>query len=122
MTYVDGFIVPVPKKKVAAYKKLAQLGKKVWLDHGALDYAECIADDVSWGKRTSFQRAVKMNRKTETVFFSYIVYKSRKQRDAIMKKIMSDKRFAFMANMKPSQMPFDPKRMIWGGFKTLVKA
>ncbi|MBL8643983.1 MAG: DUF1428 domain-containing protein [Rhodospirillaceae bacterium] len=119
MSYVDGFLIPVPKRKVAAYKKMATLGKKVWMDHGALDYVEAIADDVKPGKWTSFPQAVKL-KKTEVVWFSYIVYKSRKHRDAVLKKVMSDKRLAGM--MDPSKMPFDGKRMIWGGFKVMVKA
>jgi uncharacterized protein YbaA (DUF1428 family) len=106
----------VPKKKMAAYKKMARLGAKVWREHGALDYRECVADDVSWGKRTSFPRAVKQ-KPSETVIFSYIIYKSRAHRDAVNKKAMKDKRFAGM-NMK--DMPFDTKRMIFGGFKTIV--
>lgn len=118
MSYVDGFVVPVPKKKVAVYKALARKCGKVWREHGALDYMECIADDVSWGKRTSFPRSVKMNRKTETVFFSYIVYKSRKHRDQVMAKVMKDKRLQSM--MDPKNHPFDAKRMIWGGFKVVV--
>ena len=119
MNYVDGFVVPVPEKKLAAYKKLAKLGCKVWMDHGALDYKECLADDVSWGKRTSFPRSVKL-KSTEVVFFSYIVYKSRKHRDAVMAKVMKDPRLAHMMN--PKGMPFDAKRMIFGGFKIVVEA
>jgi uncharacterized protein YbaA (DUF1428 family) len=116
MEYVDGFLIAVPKKKMAAYRKMAKLGAKVWREHGALDYRECIADDVSWGKRTSFPRAVKQ-KPGETVIFSYIIYRSRAHRDAVNKKAMKDKRFAGM-NMK--DMPFDTKRMIFGGFKTIV--
>ncbi len=116
MTYVDGFLIAVPKKKLAAYKKMAKLGSKVWREHGALDYRECVADDVTWGKRTSFMRAVKC-KPSETVIYSYITYKSRKHRDAVNKKAMNDKRFA---NMDMKNMPFDPKRMIFGGFKTIV--
>ncbi len=116
MTYVDGFLIAVPKKKLAAYKKMAKLGSKVWREHGALDYRECVADDVSWGKRTSFPRAVKQ-KPNETVIFSYITYKSRKHRDAVNKKAMNDKRFA---NFDMKNVPFDMKRMIWGGFKTIV--
>lgn len=118
MSYVDGFVVPVPKKKLAAYKALARKCAKIWREHGALDYKECVADDVSWGKRTSFPRSVKMNRKTETVIFSYIVYKSRKHRDQVMKKVMSDPRLKAMED--PRNHPFDAKRMIWGGFKVVV--
>jgi uncharacterized protein YbaA (DUF1428 family) len=117
MTYVDGFIVPVPKKKMAAYRSMAKKASKVWRDHGALDYAECVADDVKVGKWTSFPRSVKLKR-GETVVFSYIVYKSRKHRDAVMAKVMKDKRLASMMDM--SNMPFDGKRMIYGGFKTFV--
>lgn len=118
MAYVDGFIVPVPKKKLAAYKKLAKLAGKVWREHGALDYKECVADDVTVGKWTSFPRSVKL-KTTEIVIFAYIVYKSRKHRDAVNKKVMADQRFAGM-HMK--DMPFDGKRMIFGGFKVLVAA
>jgi uncharacterized protein YbaA (DUF1428 family) len=118
MKYVDGFVVPVPKKQVGAYIRLAKLGKKVWMDHGALDYVEAVADDVKKGKWTSFPRSVKM-KESETVFFSYIVYKSRKHRDAVMKKVMKDKRLANF--MDPKKMPFDAKRMIWGGFKSRVQ-
>ena len=116
--YVDGFVVPVPKSKLAAYVRMARRAAKVWKDHGALEYVECIADDVKWGKRTSFPRSVKMNRRSETVFFSYIVYKSRRDRDRIMKKVMSDPRLADMMDMK--KLPFDARRMIYGGFKTIV--
>ena len=117
MAYVDGFIVPVPKKKVEAYKKMARLASKVWMDHGALEYREAQADDVKPGKWTSFPQSVKL-KKDEVVFFSWIVYKSRKSRDSIMKKVMTDKRLASM--MDPKKMPFDGKRMIWGGFKVVV--
>jgi uncharacterized protein YbaA (DUF1428 family) len=114
--YVDGFLIPVPKKKVAAYKKLAQLGKKVWLEHGALEYRECIADDVKVGKWTSFPRAVKL-KTNEVVWMSWIVFKSRKHRDQVNAKAMKDPRFA---KMDIKKMPFDPKRMIFGGFKIVV--
>jgi uncharacterized protein YbaA (DUF1428 family) len=117
--YVDGFIVPVPKSKLAAYRRMAQRGARVWKEHGALEYVECLADDVSWGKRTSFQRAVKMNRRSETVVFSYIVYSSRRDRDRIMKKVMADPRLADFMDMK--KLPFDAKRMIFGGFRTIVE-
>jgi uncharacterized protein YbaA (DUF1428 family) len=117
MEYVEGFIVPVPKKKVNAYKKIARLASKVWRDHGALDYRECLADDVKVGKTTSFPRAVK-RKSSETVVFAWITYKSRKHRDGVFKKVMKDKRLAKMMN--PQAMPFDTKRMIYGGFKTIV--
>jgi uncharacterized protein YbaA (DUF1428 family) len=118
MHYVDGFVVPVAKKKLGAYWKMAKLAGKVWKDHGAIDYVECVADDVSVGKRTSFPRSVKLKR-GETVVFSYIVYKSRGDRNRIMKKVMKDKRLAAM--MDPKKMPFDAKRMFWGGFKSVVE-
>jgi uncharacterized protein YbaA (DUF1428 family) len=117
MSYVDGFVVPVPKKKRAAYIAMARKACRVWKDHGALDYQECLAEDVSWGKRTSFPRSVKL-KKTEEVWFSYIVYRNRKHRDSVMKKVMKDKRLASMMDIK--SLPFDAKRMIFGGFKVVV--
>ncbi len=117
MSYVDGFVVPVPKKKIAAYLAMAKKAGKVWRDHGALEFRECVADDVKMGKWTSFPRSVKL-KPSETVVFSYIVYKSRKDRDRVMAKVMKDKRLAAM--MTPGAMPFDGKRMIFGGFKTRV--
>ena len=118
MSYVDGFVVPVPKSKINAYWKMAKLAGKVWKDHGAIEYVECVADDVSVGKRTSFPRSVKLKR-GEIVVFSYIVYKSRADRNRIMGKVMKDKRLAKM--MDPKKMPFDAKRMFWGGFKSKVE-
>ena len=117
MSYVDGFVVPVPKKNIKKYLSIAKKAGRVWKDHGALDYIEAIADDVKPGKWTSFPQSVKL-KKNETVIFSYIVYKSRAHRDSVMKKVMSDKRLAKM--MDPKKMPFDGKRMIWGGFKTAI--
>ena len=117
MAYVDGFVVPVPKSKVKAYLAMARKAAKVWKDHGALEYKECIADDVSWGKRTSFPRSVKL-KGSEVVWFSYIVYKNRKHRDRVMAKVMKDKRLASMMDL--SKIPFDAKRMIFGGFKMVV--
>src|SRR5262245_48905884 len=117
MTYVDGFLVPVPKKNVKAYVALSKKAGKVWKDHGALEYVECVADDVKPGKWTSFPQSVKL-KKNEVVVFSYIVYKSKAARDKCLKKAMSDKRLADMMN--PKNMPFDGKRMMWGGFKTIV--
>jgi uncharacterized protein YbaA (DUF1428 family) len=117
MKYVDGFVVPVPKKKLAAYKKMSQLGAKVWLEHGALDYKECIADDVKPGKLTSFPQSVLLKR-GEVVVFSWIGYKSRKHRDAVNKKVMADPRLA--AWMDPKKLPIDGKRMFFGGFKIFV--
>ena len=118
MSYVDGFVVPVPKTKLAAYVKLARKAGKVWREYGALDYHECVADDVAAGKRTSFPRSVKL-KPDEVVVFSYIVYKSRKQRDRIMAKVMQDPRLT--DSMDPNNLPFDAKRMFFGGFTTLVK-
>jgi uncharacterized protein YbaA (DUF1428 family) len=119
MAYVDGFIVPVPKKNLKAYRSMARKAGKVWRDHGAIEFRECVADDVKLGKWTSFPRSVKLKR-GETVVFSYIVYKSRADRDRILAKVMKDKRLAKMMNAKT--MPFDGKRMIYGGFKVLVDA
>jgi len=116
MAYVDGFIVPVPKKNVKAYVKMAKTGGKIWIEHGALEYHECIADDVSVGKVTSFPRSVK-RKANETVFFSWIIYKSRAHRDSVLKKVMKDPR---MAKMWEEAMPFDGMRMIYGGFKPMV--
>ncbi len=113
--YVDGFVLPIPKKNIDAYVKLAKKCSKIWLDHGALEYVECAADDVTKGKWTSFPRSVKL-KPSETVFFSWIVYKSRAHRDQVMKKVMKDPRM--QAEMK--NMPFDGKRMIYGGFKSMV--
>lgn len=118
MAYVDGFIVPVPKKNLAAYKKLATTAGKVWREHGALEYIECVGDDVKPGKWTSFPQSVKL-KADEVVVFSWIVYKSRAQRDRINAKVMKDPRLA-CTMMDAKQMPFDGKRMIYGGFKTLV--
>ena len=119
MSYVDGFVVPVPKRKLNAYRRMAQKAGKIWREHGALEYKECIADDVKWGKRTSFPRSVKL-KGSETVWFSYIVYMSRQHRDRVMAKVMKDKRLAPMMDLKA--LPFDAKRMIFGGFKVLVDA
>ena len=118
MHYVDGFIVPVPRKNLKAYKRMALKAAKVWRDHGALEVVECVADDVKKGKWTSFPRSVKL-KPGEVVVFSYIVYKSRKDRDRVMGKVMKDPRLADM--MSPKDMPFDGKRMIYGGFKTMVE-
>ena len=117
MTYVDGFVVPVPKKSVAAYRSMARKAGKIWREYGALEFRECIADDVQVGKRTSFPRSVKL-KPSETVVFSWIVYRSREQRDRVMAKVMKDKRLAAM--METKDLPFDAKRMIIGGFKTMV--
>jgi uncharacterized protein YbaA (DUF1428 family) len=118
MAYVDGFIVPVPKKQVQAYRSMARKAGKIWREHGALEFRECVADDVKVGKRTSFPRSVKL-KPGETVFFSYIVFKSKGDRNRVNAKVMKDKRLASM--MDPKAMPFDAKRMIYGGFKTVVE-
>ncbi len=114
--YVDGFVLPIPKKNIKAYQKVAKFAGKIWKEYGALEYIECIADDVKPGKWTSFPQSVKL-KKNEVVFFSYIVYKSRADRNRIMKKVMKDPRFT---GMGPDMMPFDGKRMIYGGFKPVV--
>ncbi|HEX9390757.1 MAG TPA: DUF1428 domain-containing protein [Usitatibacteraceae bacterium] len=116
--YVDGFVVPVPKKKLDAYRRMARKAGKVWREHGALEYRECIADDVKPGKHTSFPQSVKL-KADETVVFAWIVYKSRKHRDTVNAKVMKDPRLAAM--MDPKNMPFDGKRMFWGGFKGMVE-
>jgi uncharacterized protein YbaA (DUF1428 family) len=115
--YVDGFVLPVPKKNLAAYRRMAQLGGKVWREHGAIEYVECVADDVKPGKWTSFPQSVKL-KKGEVVIFSYAVYPSRKARDRCLAKVMKDPRLAEF--MDPKRMPFDGKRMFWGGFKPIV--
>jgi uncharacterized protein YbaA (DUF1428 family) len=118
MQYVDGFVLPVPKKKVQAYRRMALKAGKVWMEHGALAFRECIADDVKPGKLTSFPQSVKL-KPNETVFFSWIVYRSRSHRDRVNAKVMKDPRIKMdMADI--ASMPFDAKRMIYGGFKTLV--
>jgi uncharacterized protein YbaA (DUF1428 family) len=118
MHYVDGFVVPVPKKSLAAYRKMARKAGKIWIEHGALEVRENVADDVKPGKLTSFPQAVKL-KADEVVVFSWIVYKSRRERDRINKKVMADPRLASM--MDPKALPFDGKRMFWGGFKGLVE-
>ena len=119
MRYVDGYVLPVPKKNLQAYHRMAQKAGKVWRDHGALEFIECVADDVKPGKRTSFPQSVKL-KSGEMEVFAYIVYKSRAHRDRVMAKVMKDKRLAKM--MDPKTMPFDGKRMFWGGFKVMVDA
>ena len=117
MRYVDGFVLPVPKKNLEAYRGMAQKAGKVWRDHGALEFIECVADDVKPGKHTSFPQSVKL-KSGETVVFAYIVYKSRSHRDRVNAKVMKDPRLAKM--MDPKALPFDAKRMFFGGFKVLV--
>jgi uncharacterized protein YbaA (DUF1428 family) len=118
MPYVDGFIVAVPKKNLAAYARMSKKAGKVWREYGALDYREWVADDVKPGKLTSFPQSVKL-KPNETVVFSWITYKSRAQRDKINAKVMSDPRLKSVMDGKA--MPFDGNRMIYGGFASLVK-
>jgi uncharacterized protein YbaA (DUF1428 family) len=115
--YVDGFVVPVPKKNIDAYRRMSRKAGKVWREHGALEYRECVADDVKPGKYTSFPQSVKL-KPNEVVWFSWIVYKSRKHRDQVNAKVMKDPRLASMMN--PKDLPFDGKRMFWGGFRVAV--
>jgi uncharacterized protein YbaA (DUF1428 family) len=118
MAYVDGYVLPVPRKNLQAYRRMAQMGGKIWKDHGALEFRECAGDDlnVKWG--VPFSRMLKLKR-GETVVFSWIVFKSRAHRDRVNAKVMKDPR---LANMDEKSMPFDPRRMVYGGFKVLVSA
>lgn len=117
MRYVDGYVLPVPRRKLKAYLRMAQLGKKTWMKHGALDYKECVGDDLKtkWG--STFSRMMKL-KPGETVVFSYVVFKSRAHRDRVNARVMKDMEKAGM----PADMPFDVKRMVYGGFKVLVGA
>ena len=119
MNYVDAVVVPVPIKKLAAYRRMAAKSGKIWREHGALAYHECVGDDVKPGKVTSFPQSVKLKR-GEIVVFAWIVYKTRADRDRIMAKVMKDPRLASMAD--PKNLPFDGKRMFWGGFKEMIRA
>jgi uncharacterized protein YbaA (DUF1428 family) len=118
MSYVDGFVVAVPKNRIEEYKKLARKMGDVWREHGALSVVETVADDVPYGELTSFPRAV-MRKEDETVVFSWITYKSRQHRDQVNEKVMADPRVK--DNMNPAAMPFDGKRMIFGGFETMME-
>lgn len=118
MSYVDGFVVPVPQENLAAYRKLAKKAGKIWIEYGALQYVECVADDVKPGKTTSFPQSVKL-KDGEVVVFSYIVYASKSERNRINKAVMADPRLAAMGG--PEAMPFDGKRMIYGGFKKMIE-
>lgn len=117
MPYVDGFLLPVPKRKLKTYLELARKAGKIWKEHGALEYRECVGDDLNIKNMTGFPKVVK-TRSGETVVFSWIVYKSRAHRDSVNKKVMNDKRIAAM--IEPGDMPFDVKRMAMGGFKVAV--
>ncbi len=118
MSYVDGFIVPVPKNKLDAYLQMATRCGEIWREHGALEYRECVADDVKPGKLTSFPQGVDLQ-EGETVVFSWIVYPSRAVRDEVNDKVMKDPRMTEM--MKPESMPFDGKRLVYGGFDMVVE-
>lgn len=118
--YADGFVIPIPKKNLAQYRRIATKAGKVWREYGALAYFECVGDDLEpEGIVATFPRTVK-TRPGETVIFSWIVYRSRAHRDSVMKKVMADPRLAKM--MDPKKPPFDMKRMVAGGFKVLVEA
>lgn len=117
MKYVDGYVLPVPKKNLAAYRRMALKAGKVWMDHGALEVRECAGDDLQTKMAVPFPRTIKL-KPGETVVFSWIVFKSRADRDRVNKKAMKDPRLAKMMDMKA--LPFDCKRMVYGGFKTLV--
>jgi uncharacterized protein YbaA (DUF1428 family) len=114
--YVDGFVLAVPRARLDDYRQLAETAGRVWLEYGALEYRECVADDVQPGKLTSFPQAVQL-KEDELVVFSWIVHESREQRDSVNAKVMQDPR---LKGMDPKDMPFDTTRMFWGGFKTLV--
>jgi len=115
--YVDGFVIPIPKKNMAAYGRMAKLGSKVWREHGALEYFECVGDDLDVPSGPGFVRGIK-SKPSEAVVFAFIVYKSRAHRDKVNAAVMKDPRIADM--MKGKKMPFDMGRMLYGGFKTLV--
>lgn len=118
MQYVDGFVLPIPKENLETYRRMARKAGKIWMEHGALGYRECIAEDVKPGKVTSFPQSVKL-KADETVVFAWIVFRSRAHRDKVNAKVMADPRLADM--MDPKAMPFDARRMIYGGFATLVQ-
>lgn len=115
--YIDGFVLPVPRKNLEAYRKMAEEAGEVWKEYGALEYIECVADDVQSGEVTSFPQSVQL-RDDETVIFSWIVYESREKRDEVNEKVMKDPR---IAGMDMQNLPFDGKRMFWGGFETIVE-
>jgi uncharacterized protein YbaA (DUF1428 family) len=115
--YVDGYVLPVPKKNIAAYRKIATFAGKVWREHGALEYRECVGDDLNVKMLVPFTKSIKM-KPGETVVFSYIIFKSRADRDKVNAKVMKDPRLA--QHMEGKKMPLDFKRMVYGGFKTIV--
>lgn len=116
--YVDGFVIPVPKKNVNAYRRMAAQACRVWLKHGALDYRECVGDDLAVKMALSFSKGIRIKR-GETVFFSWVLYKSRAHRDQVNARIMKDPAIQKMMKGKP---PFDCNRMLYGGFKVVVEA
>ena len=116
--YVDGFVVPVPRANLEAYRRMSERCAEIWMEHGALQYRECRGDDVKPGKQTSFPQSVQL-KDDEVVVFSWIVYRNREERDRINEKVMADPRLADM--MDPAKLPFDGKRMFWGGFETIVE-
>lgn len=117
MPYADGFVIPIPKRKLAEYRRIAQRAGKVWKDHGALEYRECVGDDLNIKAGKTFPRQLKL-KPGETVLFSWILYKSRAHRDRVNARVMKDPRITKM--MEPGAMPFDGRRMVYGGFKTIV--
>jgi uncharacterized protein YbaA (DUF1428 family) len=119
MKYVDGYVLPVPKKNLAAYRRMAQEAGKVWREYGALEFRECVGDDLKTKMAVSFPRTIKLKR-GEVVVFSWIVFKSRTHRDSVNARVMKDPRLAKMMDMKA--MPFDPERMVYGGFRVVVDA
>jgi uncharacterized protein YbaA (DUF1428 family) len=119
MRYVDGFVLPVTKKNLPAYVRMARKAGKVWREHGALEFRECVGDDLNIKMGVTFPRTFKV-KPTETVMFSYIVFRSRAHRDRVNAQVIKDPRLAKMCD--PKNMPFDVKRMVYGGFKTLVDA
>jgi uncharacterized protein YbaA (DUF1428 family) len=118
MSHYDGFVVPVPKDKIGAYREMAEKAGRIWKEHGALEFRECVGEDVKPGKVTSFPQAVQL-KDDETVVFSWIVFESRAHRDRVNEAVMADPRLKDM--MDPSRMPFDAQRMFWGGFETIVE-
>jgi len=116
MAYIDGYVLPVPRENLLAYRRMARIGGKVWKEHGALAYVEAIGDDVKPGKHTSFPQAVKL-KEGEVVVFAYVLFRSRAHRDRVNAKVMADAR---LQGWNVGNMPFDGKRMFWGGFKPIV--
>ncbi len=118
MSYVDGYVLPVPKDKISAYRRLARQAGTIWREHGALEYRECVGDDLEIDGMLSFPQGIQAQT-GETIIFAWIVFRSKAHRDRVNAKVMQDPR---LANMNPQSMPFDCKRMLYGGFKTLVSA